>query len=213
MVVEYCPNGSLDSCLLKLSEEQKINIAKSVCSSVALLHSLFIVHSDLKPHNILLTEDYKPKLADFGVSSFLRSVTLSVTSSHKTTPNYAAPEQMDADSNLGLSVKTDVYGFGGLLLHLFGGVLPHSGLTQMQILKRVTIDKKLPSEVEQLQKLEKNWAQPLAKLVTWCLSSASDRRPSISQVEQALNDIFAGSFPFVSLRFITLRFGMEFLWI
>lgn len=99
LCMEYCSLEDLHNALLKLDEkpfEWSFILQKcyELCSTVNLMHSLGIVHRDIKPLNIYITETYEFKLADFGESKFLGSGEENTSNYHtiRGTPFYMSPE-------------------------------------------------------------------------------------------------------------------------
>eukprot|EP01034_Spumella_vulgaris_P027698 gene27698-34461_t len=74
---------------MNLSVHTRIRILADIALSVEYIHSLGIVHRDIKTHNILISSDFKPKITDFGLS---KSKSTSDASGYKGTPAYLAPE-------------------------------------------------------------------------------------------------------------------------
>jgi len=100
IVMEYCPQGSLDEAITKPSAERG---AEDLCTAfdgmvagLKYLHEKGIIHRDLKPHNVLLTADGQAKLTDFGLAMFIvrDSTTLTQSGGGLGTWHYAAPEQI-----------------------------------------------------------------------------------------------------------------------
>ncbi|CAK9252303.1 unnamed protein product, partial [Sphagnum jensenii] len=125
LVYEYISNSSLDKWIDEdnlLDWDQRMCIIIGVAQGLAHLHKCnpIIVHLDIKPQNILLDQDYTPKLADFGLSRILDGKDEDVVSSTSTpgTFGYMAPEIRGKKQ---ASTKSDVYSFGVLLIQLLNG--------------------------------------------------------------------------------------------
>ena len=127
----------------RLSVEERIRLLARVCDAVQHAHSRLVIHRDLKPDNILVTQPADgppaPKLLDFGIAKLLEPEALDVTS-HETqlrvrpmTPRYAAPEQFAGEA---LTTATDVYALGALLCLLTAGASLHGPKTSVAELER-----------------------------------------------------------------------------
>lgn len=120
MVMEYVEGTSLteycDSAQLGL--EGRLKLFAEVCDVVSYAHRSLVVHRDLKPRNILVTQEGRVKLLDFGVAKLLDAVAVPAES-EKTiaplTPDYAAPEQLTGSA---ITTATDVYALGVVLFEL-----------------------------------------------------------------------------------------------
>ncbi|CAK9222594.1 unnamed protein product, partial [Sphagnum troendelagicum] len=124
LVYEYILNSSLDKWIDEdnlLDWDQRMCIIIGVAQGLAHLHKCnpIIIHLDIKPQNILLDQDYTPKLSDFGLSKILDGKDEDVVSSTSTpgTSGYMAPEILLKQA----STKSDVYSFGVLLIKLLNG--------------------------------------------------------------------------------------------
>ncbi|GMN51711.1 hypothetical protein TIFTF001_020854 [Ficus carica] len=132
LVYEFSPNGSLEKYISSaavsgnhlLSWETLHDIALGIAKGIEYLHQgcdQRILHFDIKPQNILLDHNFKPKISDFGLAK-LCSKDQSIVSMTATrgTIGYIAPEVFS--KNFGnVSYKSDVYSFGMLLLEMVGG--------------------------------------------------------------------------------------------
>jgi tetratricopeptide (TPR) repeat protein len=100
-----------------LDQNQRIRLVLKLCEAVQSAHRNLIVHSDIKPDNVLVTADGMPKLIDFGIAADL-SEEAAVTKFRAFTPGYASPEQ-----SIGMdpTVATDVYGIAAVLYRLLAG--------------------------------------------------------------------------------------------
>jgi serine/threonine protein kinase/tetratricopeptide (TPR) repeat protein len=112
---EYC-----DARRLTVAERLKLFL--TVCSAVHYAHQNLVVHRDLKPLNILITEDGSLKLLDFGIAKLVDedavSVDNAVTLMQAMTPEYASPEQVRGEP---VTTGSDVYSLGVLLYRLLTG--------------------------------------------------------------------------------------------
>ncbi len=119
-VMEYLENGSLAGYLSDgpIPPGDAVRIAKGVLHGLVHAHGRGILHCDLKPGNVLLDDDFSPRLCDFGQSRL----------SHEQDPAlgtlyYMAPEQ--ADLGAMPDARWDVYALGALLYHLLTGTPPY----------------------------------------------------------------------------------------
>jgi eukaryotic-like serine/threonine-protein kinase len=129
--MEYVPGIAIDRyCdLHELAVEARLELFSKVCDAVQYAHRNLVVHRDLKPNNILVTEDGTPKLLDFGIAKLLEagaspaSDSLTRTGMRLMTPEYASPEQVRGEP---VSTSSDVYSLGVLLYRLLTGRPPYS---------------------------------------------------------------------------------------
>ncbi|KAL9263854.1 Receptor protein-tyrosine kinase CEPR2-like protein [Drosera capensis] len=133
LVLEYMANGNLFDALHRkekgvkpeLDWSTRYRIALGVANGIAYLHhdcSPPIIHRDVKSSNILLDENYEPKLADFGVAKASEnSPFVSEVGHFAGTHGYIAPETA---YTLKITAKSDVYSFGVVLLELLTGRMP-----------------------------------------------------------------------------------------
>lgn len=115
-IVDYCEACSLDL-------RGRVRLFHEVCLVVAEAHDRAIIHSDLKPSNILVDLDGHPKLLDFGIAKLMTSgeERLTVTGSRPMTPEYASIEQLRGGP---ITLASDVYSLGAILSELTGGADP-----------------------------------------------------------------------------------------
>jgi len=118
---EYCDE-------VKLGTDARIDLFRSVCSAVQYAHQRLVVHRDIKPGNILVTDEGIPKLLDFGIATILSPETFAPesecteTAQRIMTPQFASPEQIQGQL---ITTATDVYSLGVVLYRLLTGHLPY----------------------------------------------------------------------------------------
>jgi serine/threonine-protein kinase len=123
LVMDYVKGKSIDRYTEGLPPRRIVALFLKVCSAVTYLHRNLVVHRDLKPGNILVTEEGEPKLLDFGIAKMLDLATDStVTGMRMLTPDYASPEQVAGGA---ITTATDIYSLGAVLYRLLAGVAPH----------------------------------------------------------------------------------------
>jgi len=209
-VMEYIENGSLADWL---QEHQRMPVAAAVDMfrelSVGLIHAhgKGVLHCDLKPANILLDQDHRPRLADFGQSRL----------SHEQSPAlgtlfYMAPEQADLEAVP--DARWDVYALGALFYCLLTGAPPHQDGAAEQLLDTAA---GLRERLERYRKLIQSSPpptahrrvagvdRPLADIVDRCLTADPQRRfPNVQSVLDALDarDAARMRWPLVMLGFV-----------
>lgn len=144
-VMEYVENGSLDDLLDEhgtLSAEEAAEMFRDVAVGLTHAHGKGVLHCDLKPANILLDQDQRPRLADFGQSRLSDEQTPALG-----TLFYMAPEQ--ADLSAVPDARWDVYALGALLYCMLTGSPPHRS---DQSVKRIESATDLAERLERYRK-------------------------------------------------------------
>ncbi|KAJ4839329.1 hypothetical protein Tsubulata_829965 [Turnera subulata] len=129
LVYDFMPNGSLNNHIfsqggsVSLSWQKLYEISLGVARGIQYLHrgcDMQILHFDIKPHNILLDENFIPKVSDFGLAKLYPTKdSIASLTAARGTIGYMAPELFY--KNIGrVSYKADVYSFGMLLLEIAG---------------------------------------------------------------------------------------------
>ncbi|OEL23352.1 putative receptor protein kinase ZmPK1 [Dichanthelium oligosanthes] len=178
---------------------QRYNIALGVAKGLAYLHHEWIVHCDGEPDNILLDEEFEPKIADFGLVKLLsRGAGAQTLSRIHGTRGYISPEWA---LNLPITGKADVYSYGVVLLELVKGVRVSSWVVENEVemstrCSAEILKKKLASK-DQSWLLEFvdcrldgkfNYAQTamVLKIAVSCVEEERSKRPSMSHVLETL---------------------------
>jgi serine/threonine protein kinase len=125
-VMEYVEGVDLHQQLTcgVISPARAIEILAKVCDGLTFAHSKGIVHRDIKPANILLANDGRIKVADFGLAKSFdqKGTMLTQTNMAMGTPDYAAPEQYDSKAQI--DHRADIYALGVVLYQSITGQLP-----------------------------------------------------------------------------------------
>ena len=159
IVMEYVSGQTLKDRLDAeghLSVPAALGIARQIAEALQHAHENGLVHCDIKPHNILVMDDGRVKVADFGIARAVSSVTSTYTGNIVGSVHYFSPEQ--AKGSL-ITPKSDVYSLGVVLYEMLTGQLPFTGETPVGIaLKHLqeepipiaSIDASIPPFVEVL---------------------------------------------------------------
>lgn len=125
LVMDYVRGLPLDQFVQDSNPtlEQRLELLIEICAAIDHAHRRRVAHLDLKPSNILVTEDGRPKILDFGIAQMLdrRDSVVDGSSSGRMTPHYAAPEQLRGEA---VTSSCDVYSLGVVLFQLLTGRLP-----------------------------------------------------------------------------------------
>ncbi|WP_143315400.1 Stk1 family PASTA domain-containing Ser/Thr kinase [Clostridium sp. HBUAS56017] len=133
LVMEYINGKSLDKIIRennKLSTSKALDIASQIAEALDFAHSNKIIHRDIKPDNILITEDNTAKLTDFGIAKVANSMTITNSDNIVGSVHYFSPEQ--AKGNF-IDSRTDIYALGSVLYKMVTGQVPFSGDTSIAV--------------------------------------------------------------------------------
>jgi beta-lactam-binding protein with PASTA domain len=134
LVMEYVRGINLRQLILErgaLSPARAVQVMEPVLRALASAHSAGLVHRDVKPENVLLGDDERVKVADFGLARIVETSNVTQTTGLLIgTVAYLAPEQVETGS---ADARTDVYAAGVLLWELLTGTPPYSGETPMSV--------------------------------------------------------------------------------
>uniref|UniRef100_A0A673AH25 non-specific serine/threonine protein kinase n=1 Tax=Sphaeramia orbicularis TaxID=375764 RepID=A0A673AH25_9TELE len=181
IMIEFCPGGAVDATMLELdrglTEPQIKVVCRQMLEGLVYLHSMKIIHRDLKAGNILLMLDGDIKLADFGVSA-KNTKTLQRRDSFIGTPYWMAPEVVMCETmkDAPYDYKADIWSLGITLIELAQIEPPHHELNPMRVLLKIA--KSEPPTLEQPQK----WSQEFKDFLRKALDKNPETRPSAAQL-------------------------------
>jgi eukaryotic-like serine/threonine-protein kinase len=167
IVMEYVQGKTLKQYIKehgKISVEESLHIMKQIVSGMAVAHDHGIIHRDIKPHNILITENGTAKLTDFGIALAITSATITHTNSILGSVHYFSPEQARGGI---ANAKSDIYSFGAVLYEMVTGRVPFVGDSpvsvalkhlQENVIEPRRLNPEIPQSVENiiLKSLAKN---------------------------------------------------------
>lgn len=144
IVMEYIEGKTLKQLLKKrdsLTLTEVIDIMTQLTDGIAHAHESYIIHRDIKPQNIMIQDDGRIKITDFGIAMALNATQLTQTNSVMGSVHYLPPEQA---SGKGTTVKSDIYSMGILMYELLTGTVPFKGDNAVEIALKHMKDK-IPS--------------------------------------------------------------------
>lgn len=133
IVMEYVEGKTLKDLLeekRRLSPYKAVCIAEDIAVGLSHAHRRNIIHCDIKPHNILITENMHPKIADFGIARMISNMTMVYTNSVIGSVHYLSPEQA---SGKPVTAQSDIYSLGIVLYEMLTGHVPFDGNTAVAV--------------------------------------------------------------------------------
>ncbi|XP_073119907.1 uncharacterized protein [Henckelia pumila] len=205
LVYEFMPNKSLDKFICnsgsratgdQLGWETMYDIAVGVAQGLEYLHSgcnTRIIHFDIKPKNILLDENFWPKIADFGLAQLCKMQQSIISmAGMRGTVGYMAPEVFSRNYG-GVSHKSDVYSYGMMVLEMFGArnnvgrgpIQSSESYFPDQIYEREILRPSRNLDATLRDEKEKTKRKMLL-VGFWCIQTTPSARPSMSKVVDML---------------------------
>ncbi|KAG6645458.1 hypothetical protein CIPAW_08G124300 [Carya illinoinensis] len=196
LIYEFMPNGSLNKHIFSsetniLNYDKTYDIALGVARGIDYLHQgcdMQILHFDIKPHNILLDENWNPKVSDFGLAKLYPVEDSIVPLTHaRGTFGYMAPEIVYQNIG-GVSYKADVYSFGMLLMEMASRRKNLNAFTEhlSQIYFPTWIYDQLHDgkniEIQDATEDDRKICKKMMIVALWCIQLKPTDRPSMNKV-------------------------------
>jgi serine/threonine-protein kinase len=143
LVMEYIPGRDLkeQQRARPLGIDQALELTGQLAEGLAAVHACGLLHRDLKPDNVLVDDDGRPRLVDFGLAAPVASADLARISG---TLPYMAPEQARGQAER-IDPRTDVYGVGAVLYELLTGRPPHQGASREELWRAACVGDVVPA--------------------------------------------------------------------
>ncbi len=191
MAMEYVPGGTLKERIVaqgRLLPDEAATFALKVAEALGAAHAKGVIHRDIKPQNVLLTESGEPKVADFGIARAASAATISQTSRVLGTAGYMSPEQALGEK---AGPGSDLYSLGIVLYEMLVGSLPYEADTPVAVAVKHINEPPLPPG-----EIHADVPESLGSITLKLLAkSPEDRYPDASALADDLRRVLGGSPP------------------
>ncbi|KAG2687615.1 hypothetical protein I3760_09G060100 [Carya illinoinensis] len=179
VITEYLSEGSLRAYLHKLEHKslplhKLIAIALDIARGMEYIHSNGVIHRDLKPENVLIDQDFRMKIADFGIAC--EEVYCDSLADDPGTYRWMAPEMIKHKS---YGRRVDVYSFGLILWEMVAGTIPYEDMNPVQAAFAVVIKNLRPI-------IPGDCPPAMRALIEQCWSLQPEKRPDFWQIVKVL---------------------------
>jgi serine/threonine protein kinase len=169
--MEYVAGENLKSLLHQIGrfpQDKALDISRQICAGLAAAHARGVLHRDLKPANIMLDDEGRVKITDFGLAGTIREI--KPADFRSGTPAYMAPEQLAGKES---SVRSDIYALGLILYELFTGRPAFEAQTMAQFTHLKEASQPAPPST-----LVKDLDPQVENVILRCLEKDPARRPA-----------------------------------
>ncbi len=188
IVMEYIDGRTLKSLIKRrgaLTIPEVIDIMGQLTSAISHAHDAYIIHRDIKPQNVLILDDGRVKITDFGIAMALNSNELTQTNSVMGSVHYLPPEQA---SGSGSTIKSDIYSLGILMFELLTGKIPFRGDNAVEI-----AIKQMKEQIPRITKINPEIPQSIENIILRaCAKNPKNRYDSVvemyNDIEKSLSE-------------------------
>jgi serine/threonine-protein kinase len=184
IVMELVEGFPLGRFAAELNFEQKARLLREVARGLAVAHERGLIHRDLKPDNVIVGPDMRPRILDFGLALSLEEARPESFRGFEGTPLYASPEQVLGKP---LTAASDVFSFGSLMFKVLTGRAPFAGDTVGHVLEAIA--KTAPPF---LREVAVGVPEDLQAICLACLAWNPADRPSADEVATELGRFLVG---------------------
>ena len=171
IVMELIEGKTLKEMIVEeetISNEDTVYYAKQIAEALRAAHRNNIIHRDIKPQNIMITEDKRAKVTDFGIARISTAATITYTSSILGTVHYISPEQAKGKF---IDYKSDIYSLGIVMYEMVTGKVPFDAENSVGIAL-----KHIQDELVSPQKVNPKVSNKLNSIITKCLEKNPEDR-------------------------------------
>lgn len=136
LVMEFLPHGSMDDRIehdRRMPELEVLDVGIQIASGLQAAHERGLIHRDIKPGNILFTQDGTAKVVDFGLARLEKKSSGLQEEGIWGTPYYIAPEKVGEGRE---DFRSDIYSLGGTLFHALAGRAPFEAGTSIEVVEK-----------------------------------------------------------------------------
>jgi serine/threonine protein kinase/Tol biopolymer transport system component len=192
-----------------LKVEKFLEWFEPIAHALSAAHERGIIHRDIKPGNIMISENGTPKILDFGLAQIERRDSQTMSRTDITapgqiigTPSYMSPEQAEGGD---MDARSDIFSFGIVMYEALTGKRPFRGPSQGSIVQSVLYDRPEP-----VSKLNPTVPPTIAKMITRCLEKSPGKRfRSMKEVHSILKDARSAVDAGISMDSFARRFYRE----
>ena len=183
IVMEFVEGFPLDRFASQLNFTQKAQLLREVARALSVAHDRGLIHRDIKPDNIIVGPDMRPRILDFGLAVSLDEAE-ELTRGFEGTPMYASPEQVCAKP---LTAASDVFSFGSLMFKVLTGRAPFDGEDIPQVLTAIAT-----TAPPFLREVAVGVPEDLQAICLACLAWNPADRPAASEIALELGRFLVG---------------------
>lgn len=183
IVMELVEGFPLDRFAAELNFEQKARLLREVARGLLSAHERGLIHRDLKPDNVIVGPDMRPRILDFGLALSLPEAGRQ-GGGFEGTPLYASPEQVRGEQ---LTTAADVFSFGSLMFKVLTGRPPFAGENSAQTLEAIAA-----TSPPFLREVAVGVPEDLQAICLACLARTPADRPTAAEIVSDLGRFLLG---------------------